>query len=162
MQAGPVRILIFFTFSILFICSVAEAQSNHGRPGGQGQGALTITVTVVPSVWVDMGPGKQEVVVANSSADSKETFSHAVGQPKNETLPMLSTKKTPASAQKSVSKDVPQAQQPENENKSDAVLQFSLPSPNKFEVRKEIIVMEVSEGGKTRRAPVTVTTVVPQ
>ena len=109
-----------------------------------------------------MGPGKQEVVVANSSADSKETFSHAAGQPKNKTLPMLSTKKTPASGQKSVSKDVPQAQQPENENKSDAVLQFSLPSPNKFEVRKEIIVMEVSEGGKTRRAPVTVTTVVPQ
>jgi hypothetical protein len=55
---------------------------------------------------------------------------------------------------------MPRAQQPENKN--DAALQFSFPSPDKFEVRKETVVMDVSEGEKMKRRPVTVTTVVPQ
>ena len=160
MKAVRVRFVVLFTFSILFICSVAAAQSNHSQSGGPAQGSLAVTVTVVPSVWLDMSSGKQEVVVANSSADPKESFSHRIELPKNKILSMRSQKRSPTDAQKSVSRDMPRAQQPENKN--DAALQFSFPSPDKFEVRKETVVMDVSEGEKMKRRPVTVTTVVPQ
>ncbi|MGC2742666.1 MAG: hypothetical protein WA672_05725 [Candidatus Angelobacter sp.] len=152
MQVRPVLILVLFTFSF------SSAQSNHGRAGGSAPASLTITATVVPSVWLSMDPaGKQEVMVANS-ADSKESFSHAQGPGKKKTQMTPSKKRSSPQAQNSAA--APPLQQ--RRNQSDATVQFSMPSPKQFEVREEIKVMDISGNGKTERQLVKVTTVVPQ
>jgi hypothetical protein len=150
MQVRPVLILVLFTFSF------SLAQSNNRRSGGSAQGSLSVTATVVPSVWLSMDPaGKQEVVVANS-ADSKESFSHAKGPGKKKTQTTPSKKRSSSQAQTSAGAPL----QPRNQ--SDATVQFSVPSPKQFELREEIMVMDVSKNGKTERQPVKITTVVPQ
>jgi hypothetical protein len=151
MQVRPVLILVLFTFSF------SLAQSNNRRSGGSAQGSLSVTATVVPSVWLSMDPaGKQEVVVANS-ADSKESFSFVKGAEKKQTQATPSRKRSSSQAQTSAGRPLHQPR-----NQSDATVQFSLPSPKQFELREEIKVMDISEDGKTERQPVKITTVVPQ
>jgi hypothetical protein len=153
MKVGPVLILFFF------LISIASAQSNHSRSGGSAQGSISVTATVVPSVWLNMdSDGKQEVVVANSSADPKESFSHAAQAQKQNVLPArLKRRSTPP---KKTSTGAPQARQGGNE--SEAVGRFNLPPTQQFEVKQEIIVMDVTQNRKTERQPVKVTTVVPR
>jgi hypothetical protein len=146
-------LILFF-----FLVSIASAQSNHSRSGGAAQGSLAVTVTVVPSVWLDVDPdGKQEVRVANS-ADPQESFSHAV-QPQKQKTPPTRSKKRSASPKKT-STGTPEARQAGNQ--SEAGGQFNVPPTKQFEVKQEIIVMDVTQNGKTERQPVKVTTVVPR
>jgi hypothetical protein len=153
MKVGPVFILFFF------LISIASAQSNHSRSGGSAQGSLAVTVTVVPSVWLNMdSDGKQEVVVANSSADPKESFSHAAQAQKQNVLPARS--KSRSAPLKKTSTGT--AERRQGGNQSEAAGQFNLPPTQQFEVKQEIIVMDVTQNGKTERQPVKVTTVVPR
>lgn len=147
-----VRVVILF----FFLISVVSAQSNHSRSGGS-QGSLRVTVTVVPSVWLNMDSnGKQEVVVANSSADPKDSFSHAAQRQKQTVVPARSKKRSAAT--KKTSTGTPQAAQ--GGNQSEAAGQFNVPKDKQFEVKEEVIMMDVTQNGKTERQPVKVTTVV--
>lgn len=159
MQVRHVRILVLCIFSILFICTVASAQSGHGRAGGASQGSLAVTVTVVPSVRLDLdSDDRQEVIIANS-ADSKDSFSHAAEPAKTKTTSARYTKKSLAEPAKRGSEGMSRAQMPAYQ--SEAAAQFSFPAPKQVEVKAEMVVMDVSEAGKTKREPVRVTTVVP-
>jgi hypothetical protein len=152
MKVGPVLILF------LFLISIASAQSKHSSSGGSAGGSLAITVTVVPSVWLDMdSDGKQDVRVANS-ADPKESFSHAA-QPQKQKNPAARSKKLSA-APKKTSTGTPKARH--EGNQSEAGGQFKVPPTQQFEVKEETIVMDVTQNGKTERQPVKVTTVVPR
>ena len=158
MQVRHVRILVLCILSIPFICTVASAQSGHGRAGGSTQGSLAVTVTVVPSVRLDMdSDDRQEVIIANS-ADSKDSFSHAVEPLKTKTAARYA-KKSLAEQVKRGSEGMSLAQTPANQ--SEAAAQFSFPAPKQVEVKAAMVVMDVSEAGKTKREPVRVTTVVP-
>ncbi len=152
MKAGPVLILVFF------LISIASAQSNHSLAGGSTRGSLAVTATVVPSVWMDMDSnGKQELRVANS-ADPKESFSHG-SQPQQQNILATRSKKRSAPANKT-STAIPEARQ--GGNQSDTAGEFNVPATKQFEVKQEIIVMDVTQNGKTERQPVKVTTIVPQ
>ena len=148
MQAGPVLLLFFFSFSVV------QGQSPHQRPGGTAEGSLQVTVTVQPSVWLMMSPdGKQETAVANAP-DGKEAFFHVPSLKKQS----LKKQKTFAARPSVV---MPPAQGPGTQD--EAPVKFSLPTQAKqFEVKHETMVMDVSNGGKTGRHPVTVTTVAPR
>jgi hypothetical protein len=143
MKAGTLLALVVFTFTLSY------SQSQHKMSGGSAQGTLTVSVTVVPSVWLIMeAEGKQEIMVANAP-DSKESFSQpAHPKPK----PSARPSRRPA---KAVS---PVAQQ-----KSSSEVSYRFPTGStKFEVTEETKMMNVTEGGKTTQQPVRVTTVVPQ
>ncbi|HET9375326.1 MAG TPA: hypothetical protein VFO40_10150 [Chthoniobacterales bacterium] len=66
MKVGPWLVLVFFAFNL--------SHSQSRTSGRSGQGSLTVTVTVVPSVRLVAEPnGKGDVVVSNAP-DSKESF----------------------------------------------------------------------------------------
>ncbi|MCU1331107.1 MAG: hypothetical protein JWM08_99 [Candidatus Angelobacter sp.] len=101
------------------------------------------------SVWLVMASdGKQETVVANAP-DPKEAFFH---------VPVIKDRQTLAAH--------PSAAMPRAEkagNQDHAAVQFSLAEETKqFEVKHEIMMMNVSHDGKPGRQPVRVTTVVPR
>ena len=142
MKVGPVLILV------LVISNIAHSQAGqHGQSGSAAQGSLTVTATVESSVWLQDPDGKHEIVVANAP-DPKESFSHS-RSPKRKSA-------APAAVKQPAKKKEPARQ-------DDAAVQFTIPSSSKqFEVTKKTVVMDVSEGGKTERRPVVVTTVVAQ
>jgi hypothetical protein len=155
MQAG--RVLLLFLFS----CSVVQGQSPYKQSGGPAEGSLRVTVTVEPSVWLRMGPdGKQEMVVANAP-DAKEAFFHVPSlknqlnnQQKNQLQKQKMLTARPSAA-------ILPAEGPGKQG--EAAVQFSLLTEAKqFEVKQEIRMMDVNQGGKTGRQPVKVTTVVPR
>jgi hypothetical protein len=140
MKVGPVIILFLFTFTI------SHSQSLNRPSGSPAQSSLTVTATVVPSVWLIVEPdGIRDAVVANAP-DPKESFFHAPAK----THGNGTAKKQTAPPKKSV------------RNAVDDAVQFTLPTPKRFDVSKETVMLDVSEGGKTSRRPVIVTTVVPQ
>lgn len=144
MQGGPILLLVICIFS------VAQSQARHGQAGSSASGTLTVTATVESSVFAMMEPdGKQELVVANSP-DSKESFAHDPPT-KAGRKGAIRAKKQTFSA---IARELPRRQ-------DDAAVQFRFPTVSKeFEVTKKQVMMEVSEGGKTERRPVTVTTIV--
>ena len=158
MHAGKVRLLLL----VLFTISVAKAQSPDKHSGGTAAGSLQVTATVAPSVWLVIDPdskdpdGKQQTVVANAP-DAKETFFHAAAPQKHKTT---SGKTLTTDSLKQASTGIQRRLPPDSQG--DAAIQFSVPSPKQFEVKHEIIVMNVSKDGKTERQPVEVTTVVPR
>jgi hypothetical protein len=90
--------------------------------------------------------GKQETVVANAP-DPKEAFFH---------VPAIKDRKTLAAH---LSAAMPQ----KAGNQDHAAAQFSLVQETKqFEVKHEIMMMNVSHDGKPGRQPVRVITVVPR
>jgi hypothetical protein len=136
MKVGPIVILLLFTFN------VSHSQTLNRTSGSSAHSSLTVTATVEPSVWLIMEPdGKRDVVVANAP-DPRESFSHA---------PAKAHRNGTARKQTAIP----------NKSTNDAV-QFNLPTPKRFDVGEKTVMMDVSEGGKTGRRPVTVTTVVPQ
>jgi hypothetical protein len=140
MKVGPVIILFLFTFTI------SHSQSLNRPSGSPAQSSLTVTATVVPSVWLIVEPdGRRDAVVANAP-DPKESFFHAPAK----THGNRTAKNKTAPPTKSV------------RNKVDNAVQVTLPTPKRFDVSKETVTMDVSEGGKTSRQHVIVTTVVPQ
>jgi hypothetical protein len=143
MKVGPVLILV------LVISNIAHSQAGqHGQSGSAVQGSLTVTATVESSVWLVDPDGKREIVVANAP-DPKESFS----QPRS----LKRKSAAPAALVKQPAKTKEPARQ------DDAAVQFTFPTSSKqFEVTKKTVVMDVSEGGKTERRPVVVTTVVAQ
>jgi hypothetical protein len=156
MQAGTVRLLFFLLFTI----NILEAQSLQKHSDGPATGSLQITATVVPSVWLVMDhDGKQATVVANAP-DPKESFFHPAAAQKQKTLKATSGKSPASTSRQQTSADMRRALRPLNQ--SDAAIQFSLPPTKQFEVKQEIILMDVDMNGKTERRPVTVTMVVPQ
>lgn len=100
---------------------------------------------------------KQEVIIANS-ADSKDSFSHAAEPLKTKTAARYA-KKSLAEQVKRGPEGMSRAQTPANQ--SEAAAQFIFPTPKQVEVKTEMVVMNVSEAGKTKREPVRVTTVAP-
>jgi hypothetical protein len=143
MKVGPVLILVLFTMK------VAHAQARHAESGASTQSSLAVTATVEPSVWLVMEPdGKRDLVVANA-AEPKESFSH--NQPKGHRKDSALA----AEKQTAIPKRLVRA--------PNAGIQFGFPTGSKqFEVTKTTLMREVSEGGKTERRPVMVTTVVPK
>jgi hypothetical protein len=140
----------FVVSLVLFTCTVSHSQTPSRQSGSSAQGSLTVTAIVEPSVWLVMEPdGKRDVVIANAP-DPKESFSHA---------PI--TKVGKKSAAPATAKHTAIAKEPvRNQN---SAVQFSFPTGSKqFDVSKRTVMMDVSEGGKTERRPVIVTTVVPQ
>jgi hypothetical protein len=136
MKVGPIVILLLFTFN------VSHSQTLNRTSGSSAHSSLTVTATVEPSVWLIMEPdGRRDVLVANAP-DPRESFSHA-----------------PAKAHRNDTARK-QAAAP-NKSANDAV-QFTLPAPKRFDVSEKTVMMDISEGGKTGRRLVTVTTVVPQ
>jgi hypothetical protein len=136
MKVGPIVILLLFTFN------VSHSQTLNRTSGSSAHSSLTVTATVEPSVWLIMEPdGKRDVVVANAP-DPRESFSHA---------PAKAHRNGTARKQTAIP----------NKSANDAV-QFNLPTPKRFDVSEKTVMMDISEGGKTGRRPVTVTTVVPQ
>src|SRR5579859_3770101 len=99
MKVGALFAVLIFTFS------VCHSQSQSKHPGGSAQGSLNVTATVVPSVWLVMGPdGKQDVIVANAP-DPKESFYRAApakkqkplrGQRAQNMMPAVRNKTAPA------------------------------------------------------------------
>jgi hypothetical protein len=143
MKACTLLILVVFTFTMSY------SQSQHKMLGGSAQGNLTVTVTVVPSVWQVMEPdGEQEITVANAP-DRKESFNQAAPS-----KPRSSAR----SSKRPVKADTSVAQQ---ESNSEVSYRFPTGS-TKFEVTEETKMMNVTAGGKTTQQPVKVTTVVPQ
>ncbi|HEV7519577.1 MAG TPA: hypothetical protein VGP89_00650 [Candidatus Angelobacter sp.] len=143
MQAGSVLLLI------LFSCSVVQGQTPHKQSGGPAEGSLRVTAIVESSVWLVMASdGNQETVVANAP-DPKEAFFH---------VPAIKDRKTLAAP--------PSAAMPRAEkagNQDHPAVQFSLAQDAKqFEVKHEIMMMNVSHDGKPGRQPVKVITVVPR
>src|SRR5579859_7470668 len=141
MKVGFVFILILFPFSI------SHSQARHGQSGSSAQGALTVTATVESSVWLVMETdGKRDVVVANAP-DPKQSFYHAEARHR---------KRQPAAGKPpSIRKEALRTQ--------DGSIQFSFPTgPKQFDVTKKTLMMDVSEGGRSERRPVVVTTIVPQ
>jgi hypothetical protein len=57
-----------FPAAMLLCCLPVSAQQAHSSLGGRGaEGTLTVTMTIVPSVGVVVGPdGEQRLVYANS------------------------------------------------------------------------------------------------
>jgi hypothetical protein len=100
--------------------------------------------------------GKQELRVANS-ADPKESFSHS--QPQQQNISAMRSKKRSAPSKKT-STAITEARQVRNQ--SAPAGEFNDPPTKQFEVKQEIIVMDVTQNGKTERQPVKVTTIVPQ
>jgi hypothetical protein len=136
MKVGPIVILLLFTFN------VSHSQTLNRTSGSSAHSSLTVTATVEPSVWLIMEPdGKRDVVVANAP-DPRESFYHA---------PAKAHRNRTARKQTAIP----------NKSANDAV-QFNLPTPKRFDVSEKTVMMDISEGGKTGRRPVTVTTVVPQ
>jgi hypothetical protein len=154
MKVGSLLVLVLFTFN------VSHSQSNGGRSGGSNQGSLTVTATVEPSVSLIMEPdGKRDVVVANAP-DSKESFSRAAPPKGQKSLQGRSRSKRDAGAEEK--KPAP-AVQSAGSAPGDASVLFTFPTAAKqFEVTKKTVTMDVTEGGKTERRPVTVTTIVVQ
>jgi hypothetical protein len=140
MKLGPVIILFLFTFTI------SHSQAPNRPTGSPAQSSLTVTATVVPSVWLIVEPdGIRDAVVANAP-DAKEPFFHAPAK----THGNGTAKKQTAPPTKSM------------RNKVEDAVQFTLPTPQRFDVSKETVMLDVSKDGKTSRRPVIVTTVVPQ
>lgn len=140
MKVGPIVIIALFTFN------VAHPQSQQRQTGGSSHGSLAVTVTVEPSVWLVMeSDGKQEVVVANAP-DPKESFHHVSVRKKQKTR---------------ADKSTVVREQPGKQNES--VVKFSFPAATqKFEVTHKTVMMNVTEGGKTERRAVNVTTIMPR
>lgn len=149
MKAGALFVVLCFTFN------VCHSQSQSKRPGRSAQGSLTVTATVVPSVWLVMEPdGKRDVVVANAP-DPKESFYRAAPATKPESVRGRRTQKTsPAGENKTAS--AVQASAVTNQS----FVQFSLPAASKFEVSRKTVQMDVADGSKTERRAVMVTTIV--
>ena len=145
MKVGTLLVVLIFIFNISY------SQSQHKMPGSSAQGSLTISVTVIPSVWLVMEPdGKQEVIVANAP-DLKESFSQpAPAKPKLSTR----TSKRPVKASASVI-------QQKRSSQGDVSYRI-LTGSTKFEMTEETKMINVTDGGKTTQQPVRVTTVVPQ
>jgi hypothetical protein len=141
MKVGFVLILILFPFSISY------SQARGGQQGSSAQGSLTVTATVESSVWLVMKTdGKRDLVVANAP-DPKQSFYHAEGH--HQKRQSATAKPT------SVTKEAVRNQ--------DGSIQFSFPTGAKqFDLTKKTLMMDVSEGGRTERRPVVVTTIVPQ
>jgi hypothetical protein len=146
MKVGPVIILVLFTFN------VSRSQARHGKSGSSAQSSLAVTATVEPSVWLVMEPdGKRDVVVANAP-DPKESFFHS---------PAKAHRKSPAAAKKQ-SSSIAKSQQPPIRH-DDTSVRFDFPTVSKqFDVTRETVTTNVSEGAKTVARPVIVTTVVAQ
>jgi hypothetical protein len=142
MKVGPVLILV------LVISNIAHSQAGqHGQSGSAAQGSLTVTATVESSVWLVDPDGKREIVVANAP-DPNESFYHSQTHKRKSAAPA-------AAKQTAVTKELVR-------NQDGAAVQFSFPTGSKqFEVTRKTVMMDVSEGGKTERRPVMVTTVVP-
>lgn len=101
--------------------------------------------------------GKQEVVVANDP-DSKESFYRAPAPIRQKSLSVRLGKSAMPAAEKKTAPAVQAASA-----QGEASVQFSFPTaPKQFEITKKTVTMDVAEGGKTERRPVTVTTVVAQ
>jgi hypothetical protein len=146
MKVGPVIILVLFTFN------VSRSQLRQGKSGPSAQSSLTVTATVEPSVWLVMGPdGKRDVIVANAP-DSRESFSHAaVPARRKSSTPVKRQTSTAATSRESL------------HNQDASAVQFNFPNVSRqFEVTQKLVMMDVSEGGKTGARPVTVTTIVAQ
>lgn len=96
--------------------------------------------------------GKRDLVVANAP-DPQESFSHAPAS-------KAGKKSAAPAAKKQTSSAIPREAL---HNQDNAAVQFTfLTAPQQFEVTKKTVMMDVSEGGKTERRPVTVTTIVPR
>jgi hypothetical protein len=167
MKVGALFVLLICTFS------VCHSQSQSKHPGGSAQGSLNVTATVVPSVWLVMEPdGKQDVIVANAP-DPKESFYRAApakkqkplrGQRAQNMMPVVRNKTAPAVQTSAASTESFVRSKPVGDQfllRGEPSIRFSLPTAsNKFEVSRQTVSMDVTEGGKTQRRPVTVTTIV--
>lgn len=140
------QLLILF----IFIFNIAYPQSQKKTLGTSVQGSLTVTVTVVPSVWRVMEPdGEQEVALAKA-LDSKEFFSQG---PQRKPKPAAHSKH-PVKASGSIIQ--------QNGRSEGAISEVISTRSTKFEVTEETKMMNVVDGDKMTQQPVRVTTIVPQ
>jgi len=147
MKVGPVIILVLFTFN------VSRSQARQGKSSPSAQSSLTVTATVEPSVWLVMEPdGKRDLIVANAP-DPKESFSHAPDT--------KARRRSSAPAKRQTSSAATSRESLHNQDAS--AVQFNFPNVSRrFEVTQKLVLLDVSEGGRTGAWPVMVTTIVAQ
>jgi hypothetical protein len=155
MKVGPVLILL------VFFSSITHSQPQSGNLPGSAKGSLTVTATVESSVFLVIEPdGRQQVVVANAP-DPKESFYRPPASKSPKSQQEHPGKKTMTSAQKKTPAPIVPEQQRGRADQGEGPVVFSFPAaPAKFEVTQETKLMDVTDGGKTERRAVQVTTVV--
>jgi hypothetical protein len=151
-----VKVALVFIL-VLFTCGVARTQTRQRESGSSPANSLKVSATVASPVWGVMKPDdKQNVVIANPP-DPKQSFSHGSATKSRKKSAMVERKPNSvrATSQELVRPELVQGQ--------DEPVSFNCPVVSRqFDVTQKLVIMEVSEAGKTVERPVIVTTIVPQ